>query len=101
MEMRFINVLYYYYYYYYYYVCSRFLLHFITFFGVGLPAYFSNHIPFSREHIFVGFNEFPSLVLVHCHSSSPATGAYSFFKEWDGMLRVYSVMCAQTRDLLF
>ena len=29
---------------------------------VGLPAYLSNHNPFLREHIFVGFNEFPSLV---------------------------------------
>ena len=37
----------------------------------------------------------------HCHSSSSATGAYSFFEEWDGNLRVCSVMCAQTRHLLF
>ena len=41
------------------------------FFGVGLPAYLSNHNPFSREHIFVGFNEFPSLVywctVIHHH----------------------------------
>ena len=28
--------------------------------GVGLTAYFSNHSPFSREHIIVDFNEFPS-----------------------------------------
>ena len=49
-----------------------FLLHlFYHFFGVGLPAYLSNHNPFSREHIFVGFNEFPSLVywctVIHRH----------------------------------
>ena len=31
-------------------------------FGVGLSAYFRNHSPFSREHIFEYFNEFPSLV---------------------------------------
>ena len=40
-------------------------------FGVGLPAYCSNHSPLSREHIFVGFNEFPSLVywctVIHHH----------------------------------
>ena len=38
---------------------------------VGLPAYFSNHSPFSREHIFVGINEFPSLecwcIVIHHH----------------------------------
>ena len=40
-----------------------FLLHlFINLFEVGLPAYLSIHSPFSKEHIFVGFNEFPSLV---------------------------------------
>ena len=39
-----------------------FLLHPFIIFGVGLPAYLSNHNPFSREHIFVGFNEFPPLV---------------------------------------
>ena len=48
-----------------------FLLHFITFFGVGLPAYLINNNPFSKEHIFVGFNEFPSLVcwciVIHYH----------------------------------
>ena len=35
------------------------------------------HKPFSREHIFVGLNEFPfSLILpAHCHSSSTAIGA--------------------------
>ena len=48
-----------------------FLLHlFIIFVGVGLPAYFSNHSPFLREHNFVGFNEFPSLM---CWCSSIIT----------------------------
>ena len=67
---------------------------FLSFFWVGLPAYLSNHNPFSREHIFVGFNEFPSHVLVHCHPSSPTTGAYSFCKQWDEVLRLCSVMRA-------
>ena len=48
-----------------------FLLHLFIIFGVGLPAYLSNHNPFSREHIFEGFNEFPSLVnwctVIHHH----------------------------------
>ena len=46
-------------------------LFFYHFFGVGLPAYFSNHSPFLREHIFVSFNEFPSLMfwctVIHHH----------------------------------
>ena len=43
-----------------FYVCGRFSTPFFlkSFFGVGLPAYLSNHNPFSREHIFEGFNEF-------------------------------------------
>ena len=57
-----------------------FLLQLFIYFAVGLPAYFSNHSPFSREHIFVGVNEFSSLVY-WCHPSSPATGAYSFSKR--------------------
>ena len=48
-----------------------FLLHLFIIFGVGLPAYLSNHNPLSREHIFVGFNEFPALVcwyiVIHYH----------------------------------
>ena len=31
---------------------------FLSFFGVGLPAYLSNHNPFSREHIFVVLTSF-------------------------------------------
>ena len=31
-------------------------------FEVDLPAYCSSHNPFSREHNFIGFDEFPSLV---------------------------------------
>ena len=48
-----------------------FLLHLFIIFGVGLPAYLNIHNPFSRKHILVGFNEFPSLVcwciVVHHH----------------------------------
>ena len=48
-----------------------FLLHLFIIFGVGLAAYLSNHNLLSREHIFVGFNEFPSLVywctVIHHH----------------------------------
>ena len=55
-----------------FYVYGRFSIPaFYHFFLVGLPAYFSNHSPFLREHIFVGFNEFPSLVcwctVIHHH----------------------------------
>ena len=51
--------------------------------GVSLPAYLSNHNPFSSEHIFfflgeegraVGYNKFPSLVHRHrtsCFKSHP------------------------------
>ena len=80
---------------------SVFLLLFHNIFWLGLPAYFSNHSPFSREHIFVGFNKFPSLVcwrtVIHCHRPQGPT----LFQRmrWDFML--CSVMCAQTRDLLF
>ena len=56
-----------------FYVCGRFSTQsfFYHFFGVGLPAYLSNHNLFLREHIFVGFNKFPSLVywctIIHHH----------------------------------
>ena len=40
-------------------------------FLVDLPAYFRNHSPLLREHIFVGFNKFPSVVcwctVIHHH----------------------------------
>ena len=41
-----------------------FLLDFYHIFGVGLPAYFflATTDPLLREHIFVGFNKFRSLV---------------------------------------
>ena len=39
-----------------------FLVHLFIIFGVDLPVYFSNYSQFLREHIFVRFNEFPSLV---------------------------------------
>ena len=78
-----------------------FLFHFITFVG-GLPAYFSNHSAFSRGHIFVGFNEFPSLMcwctVIHHHRQQGPT----LFRRvrWDFMC-MCSVLCAQTQDLLF
>ena len=75
---------------------SIFFHHFL----VGLPAYFSNHSPFFREHNFVGFNKFPSLMcwctVIHHHRPQKPT----LFQR-DGILLVCSVMCAQTRDLLF
>ena len=43
------------------YVCGCFSI-FISLFGVGLLAYFSSHSQFSRKHIFVGFNKFPSIM---------------------------------------
>ena len=55
----------------YFYVFGCFSTPSFIIFGVGLPAYLSNHNPFSREHIFVGFNEFPSPVhwctVIHHH----------------------------------
>ena len=45
-----------------------FVLHLLSFIVVGQPKYFNSYIPFSREHMFVGFNEFLFLrVLLHCH----------------------------------
>ena len=44
------------------YVCGSFFAPSFYHFGVGLPAYLSNHNPLSKKHIFVGFNEFPALV---------------------------------------
>ena len=55
--------------------------------GVGLPAYLSNHNPFSREHSLVGFNKFLSLVcwciVIHHHWPQGPT----FFRRvrWDFM----------------
>ena len=44
---------------------------FFMIFGVDFPAYLSNHILFSREQMFVGFNECPSLMywctVIHQH----------------------------------
>ena len=71
----------------------------LSFFRVGFHTYLSNHYPFLRKHIFAGFNEFPSLVccsfsrvLVHCHPSSPTTGAYSFSMKETGFY-VCAVWC--------
>ena len=53
-------------------VCVFDFFFFLNIFGVGIPAYFSNHSLFLREHIFGGFNEFPSLMylctVIHQHS---------------------------------
>ena len=59
----------------FFHICGRFSTpSFFIIFGVGLPAYLSNHNLFSREHIFVNFvglNDFPSLVywctVIHHH----------------------------------
>ena len=79
-----------------------FLLRLFIIFGVGLPAYLSKHNPFSREHIFVGFNEFPSLVyrctVIHHHRPQ---GPTPFFLRvrWNITLH-YNAICAQTQDLI-
>ena len=60
-------------------------MHLFVIFGVGLLAYLSNHNPFSREHIFVDFNEIPSLVcwwiVIHHHWPQ----GYTLFQRvrWD------------------
>ena len=77
-----------------------FLLHIINFLGVGLPAYFNNHSPFSREHNFVGFNNFLLSCVDALSSIFIGHRGLLFFEEWDGILHVCSVMCAQTLDLL-
>ena len=71
------------------YVCGRFsaLFYQNSFFGVGLPAYFSSHSLFLREHIFVGLNEFPSLkswcTIIHHHQPQ---GPTLFLRvRWDFM----------------
>ena len=65
-------------------------LFFITFF-FSFTTYFStsSHGQFSIEHIFVGFNNFSLLILVHSHPSSLATEA---LPHW--ILSVCNVMCA-------
>ena len=41
------------------YVCGRFSTTFLSYFGVGHPAYLSNHNPFSRE-------KFIDMFIVYC-----------------------------------
>ena len=59
---------------------------FLPFFGVGLPSATTVH--FLREHIFVVFNKFPSLMcwcnVIHHHRPQNLL----FFEEWDGILRM-------------
>ena len=75
------------------YVWGCFSTLFYHIFWVGLPAYFSNHSPFLREHIFCRFQRVSySRVLVHCHPSSPAKEAYSFWKSAMGFY-VCVVLC--------
>ena len=81
-------------------VCGCFfLLNLFIIIGLCLYPYFSNHNPFLREHISVCFIEFPSLMcwctVIHHHQSQ----GLLFFKEWDRILHVCSVMCAQTSCL--
>ena len=67
-----------------------FLLYlFFIIFGVGLPAYLINRNPFLREHIFVGFNEFPFLVRSF-YTCSPAGRFKPFIQECAGMPCVQS-----------
>ena len=62
-----------------------FLLHLFIIFGVGLHAYFSNHSPFSREHKYVCFNEFPSLVCWYTviHHNRPQRPTLFRRMKWD------------------
>ena len=70
-----------------------YLLHLFTILRSSLPAYFSNHISSSKEHIFVGFNKLPSLGALS--SIITRHRGLFFFKE----MGFY--VCAQTWDLLF
>ena len=77
-----------------------FLLHLFIIFGV---AYFSNHSPFFREHVFIVFNKFPSLVcwcsVIHHHW--PQRPNFFLKSEVRFFLGVCSAMCALTLDRLF
>ena len=80
--------------YFFVYVSGRFfLLHLFIIFGVGLHAYF-NHSLFLTEHIFVGFNEFPSPVcwctVIHHHRPS-------FFSK--SKMGFYVCAACMTQDL--
>ena len=81
-----------------YYICGRFSTNLFIIFGVGLHAYLSNQNPFSREHIFVGFNEFPSLmcwcIVIHHHRPQGPT----LFRRvrWD-FTYVQCDVCTDTR----
>ena len=70
---------------------------FYHFCGVGPPAYFSNLSPFSREHIGVGFKEFPSLncwcIVIHCHQPEWPTPFQR--ARWDFMCVQFHV-CTNT-----
>ena len=76
---------------------STFSFFFSFFFRIILLAYLSHQSPFSREHNFVGFKEFPSLVfwctVIHHHGPQ---GPTLFAKSEMGFYE-----CVQTRNLLF
>ena len=78
-----------------------FPLNLFVIFGVGLPSYLSNHNPFSREHFFVCFNEFPSIVcrciVIHHHRPQ---GPTLFQRErWD-FTCVQCDVCTDTGPLV-
>ena len=81
-----------------FYVCGH--LTTPSFYHFWSTAYFSNHSLFSREHIFVGFNEFLSLVcwstVIHHHR--PQGPTLFRIARWDFTC---CAVCAITRDLLF
>ena len=72
-------------------------LSFCHFFAVGLPAYLSIYNPFLREHIFVGFNEFPSLVCwcIIIHNHRPQGPTLLRRVRWD-FTCVQCYMCTDT-----
>ena len=74
----------------------NFLMHMTFFYFIICFFFFFFFVFFVREHLFIGFNTFPSLLLVQ---SSIITGSYLlFFEELDGILCA-CMMCAQTHLL--
>ena len=85
------------------YVCGRLPTpSFYHFFGVGLPAFLSNHSLFSREHIFLGCNEFPSLVYWYIvfHYNRPNQPTLFRRVRWD-FTCVQCDVCTETGPLVF
>ena len=67
------------------------------------PQCFSNLCSFSKEHIFVGFNEFPSLeclcTVIYHHRPQGPTLFWRMRSNWNFTYAMW--LCAQKRDLLF